>query len=209
MSALLFLLRGGSVLSAALLVAGCAGGHFQRGQTVVGTLDVVGSAVRVDGKPAVNGQPFRSGQNLSTGPVSTVYLQFPSGGYIQLDENTDPVFTLVWDDAGHCFIDAFQGLQGQAYQLTNPECRTRFTLMGVSWTHQGEAQFNLRVSGGSAELTVLEGKLVTTGPKRQEFGEGYRITLGRAGIQSVRLLSPEQIRALLQWQAPFPPPCGG
>ena len=74
----------------------------------------------VNKRRTASGRRIYSGDNVSTGPGAKVYIQFPGGGYIYIDENTDPDFR-KWFERGKCIIEAFFRF-GRAYEASGGNC---------------------------------------------------------------------------------------
>jgi hypothetical protein len=186
------------------LLEGCASLAYLPGQKTIGTLRTLGPNVHVNDAPAIDGQTITSGDHVTTGAGSSVYLYFLSGGFIQLDENTDPDFKLVWEQT-KCFFIIVKHLIGQAYEETNPECKTIYKTAHGEWTHEG-TQFNVLVDNRQSVMTVLDGKMELLSPQQMNQEQGQQMIVTKSGVQSVRKLSEQELRDVTRWRDRFPPP---
>ena len=84
------------------LLSGCGQWQTVTPRTLVGTLETSGQNVWLNGKPGSSGMEVYNGDEVSTGPESQAYVYFSSGGFIHIDENTDPIFE--WLKEGTCII---------------------------------------------------------------------------------------------------------
>jgi len=104
------------------LLEGCASLAYLPGQQTIGRLRIIGPNVRVNDASAIDGQTITSGDHVTTGAASSAYINFLSGGFIQLDENTDPGFNLVWEKT-QCIFLILNHRKGQAFQhTTSSDC---------------------------------------------------------------------------------------
>lgn len=73
---------------------------------IIGTLQAMGDRVFVNHRPASTGMRVYNGDNVSTGENSKAIVRFLQGGFVELDENTDPDFI----KKAYClFIKVFRG----------------------------------------------------------------------------------------------------
>lgn len=186
----------------ACILDGCASLAYLPGQKAIGTLQVLGPHVFVNEMPAVNGQTIVSDDHITTGKASSAVIHFFSGGLIQLDENTDPGFKLVWDQT-HCIFFVFKHLVGQAYEETSPECSTNYQAAHGSWKNHG-TQFNISVSKDQSVMTVLAGTMELLSPKSMLQSEGLQMIVSNAGVQSMRRLAPDELKKITRWREKFP-----
>lgn len=64
---------------------------------ITATLLTDGDTVRVNGRRAETGQPISPGDLVTTGQRSSALIRFSDGTTVQLDENTDPIFSWTGD----------------------------------------------------------------------------------------------------------------
>ena len=190
---------------AVALLEGCAFVGYLPGQQTIGRLRVLGPNVFLNDKPARDGQLITSGDRLRTGTDSSVYLYFLSGGFLQFDENTDPVIEIVWRGTS-CEVQVQGMRQGQAYEETNPQCRTAVNTPHGEATHDGSI-FNIKVDPQQTVLTALDGKLILLSPKSVELQKGQQLSESPVGIGAIRVLSEQELREVVRWRNRFPAPC--
>ena len=199
----------GAVLLVVSLLEGCASLAYLPGQQTIGTLRVIGPEVRVNGMPANDGQTLTSGDYISTGAASSAYLHFLSGGFIQLDANTDPGFKLVWDKTQCIFLN-WKYRNGQAYQKTTANDCQSFLETPVGKFFRKDTQFNVLVNPQQTVMTVLEGKMELISPQQMSLEQGQQMIVTKSGVQSVRKLSEQELREVTRWRDRFPlPDVGG
>jgi hypothetical protein len=191
-----------SVIS--LLIGSCSTLSYLPGQKAIGKLYTIGPNVHVNDAPAVYGQTIVSDDHIATGQGSSAYIHFFSGGFIQLDENTDPGFNLVWQQT-NCMFIIFKHLIGQVYEETSPECSTNYQSAHASWKNRG-TRFNISVSRQESVMTVLAGEMDLLSPKRLVQGRGQQMVVTGAGVRSVRNLSSQELQKVTRWRDKFPLP---
>ena len=87
------------------------GGGFPQGQGVpsnppsrVGILEVSGPQVFVNGTSAQSGEAISNENRVTTGAGSSGLIDLDTGGSLQLDENTDPLFRFQLLKEGWCLV---------------------------------------------------------------------------------------------------------
>lgn len=189
----------------AYLLGGCASLAYLPGQQTIGRLRAIGPNVRINDTPAYDGQIITSGDQVATGAGSSAYIYFLSGGFMQLDENTDPGFKLVWEKT-NCIFHILNHKNGQAYQQTkSDECRALYSTPFAKWlkTH---TKFNVLVNQNQTVMTVLEGEMELISPQHIIQEQGQQMIVTKAGVQTVRKLSGQELRQVTRWRDRFPPP---
>lgn len=193
------------LLLVVFLLEGCASLAYLPGQKTIGTLRIIGPNVRVNEAPAIDGQTITSGDRLTTGAASSAYLYFLSGGFIQLDENTDPGFKLVWEKT-QCIFLILNHRTGQAYQqTTSDDCPSLYETPFGKW-FRNHTQFNVLVNQQQTVMTVLEGKMELVSPQQMNLELGQQMIVTKSGVQSVRKLSEQELRDMTRWRDRFFPP---
>jgi hypothetical protein len=149
-------------LAFAVIIGGCTPPAVQRdgGRDYIGQLGTSGSAVFVNGAPASAGTRIFSGDKVTTGPYSSAVVLFASGGYFQLDENTDPFFSWQTIEDVRCILVGMA--QGQAYEDDTPACVS--SPAGDALAH---SVVNIQVSASETVFTLLSGNLMLARPVRQ------------------------------------------
>lgn len=178
-----------SIMLLLLVICGCA---TIRDSGRVGTLRVTGSNVFLNNKPAGIGSVVRLGDELSTGQNSSALLEFTDGGYIQLDENTDPIFT--WLEQGKClFIRIFKG---QAFLKKERAC-----IEGPNVQLVLNSEVNMVAEPGLWTITVVKGTATIQKPKPLALLGSQQARVTKRGFEGkVRTLSPDELRAVVKWR---------
>ena len=108
-----------------------------------------GPNVTVGGRPAYSNMPVYENEEVKTGPGSTATILFRGGGLLQMDENTDPVFTLISQTLcvlvqmfrGHAQLDS----EGRCIEAATPESQAFIN-----------SKIDIRVEGGLTTWRVLD-----------------------------------------------------
>jgi ferric-dicitrate binding protein FerR (iron transport regulator) len=179
-------------LLALLCLAGCTTGQGSQ-REVVGVLGVSGSAVYVNRAPAQSGRMIYSGDEVSTGPASSAIVDFGGGHFLQLDENTDPLFSWRTVDQIRCiFIQMFSG---QAYADSSPLCLATPAVDVVSGS-----RINVRAQPQTAIITLLEGHMTPRRPPGRALAAGEELVVEPGGRLELRRLAPEALAARVAWR---------
>lgn len=168
------------IIACAVAIGGCAATNPynlppMRADTI-GRLAVDGQNAFINGVSVPNGSYVREGEKVTTGPATSVNLILNSGASIQLDQNTDPKFTLIRQ--GACAL--MELALGQAAVATNNACveffKPRFDTAG--WAH---SVINILASDSEVRVTVIEGEVQmlrpaarTVGPNQEYRSDGTR-----------------------------------
>jgi hypothetical protein len=162
----------------------------------IGNLHVDGANAFLNQKRAYHGMKIYSGDNVTVGAATRVRVMFPDGGFIELDENTDPDFR-KWFEAGKCIVKIFFK-SGRTYGETGHECE-----IIVNTTHLdafSKTKFNMEIRPQQTILTVIEGRMTLERPERRPIEQSYQVVVSDQGVQSVRLLSSEELRSVTGWR---------
>lgn len=178
-----------------LVAAGCASLPPGAGQSI-GVLRVSGPNVWLDQVPARDGDPVRIGSSLATGPGSSALLEFRDGGYLQLDENTDPIFE--WLAQSKCIL--IRILKGQAYLKRERACVEGPNL---SLVLNSEANLRIEAQPGVSEVTLLRGSAEISVPDRLRLLPGQRFVAGVRTVASLRNLTPNELRSVVAWRGNY------
>lgn len=178
----------------ALLLGGCASYGGGGGGNVIGTLRVSGPSVFLDSKPGRDGDQVFIGSTLTTGAASSAIVDFEGGGYLQLDENTDPVFG--WIAQSKCIL--IRIVRGQAYLK-----RERACVEGpdISMVLNSEANLRFVPEPRLSEVTLVRGSAQVTapgGPVTLQPGQQLAVTGGRA--PALRVLTRGELKAVSAWR---------
>lgn len=181
---------------AVLAVGGCAqvptypGAGPGAGPEVVATLEVDGPNAFRNGAPAANGDRVANGDMISTGLGTSVRVVLRDGGYVQLDQNTDPVFQL-FVEAGCMLVKVLHGqtfVDAKRVCISDPNIQVALN-----------SRVNLRVDGPRSTLTVLAGSVTMSRPTPQTFEAFHQYTVVRGAPGRTVRLSPAEAEAAAAW----------
>lgn len=177
-----------SLLLAILLVV--AAGGAEAAKELVGRLDVAGPNGFLNGKRAAKNTPVYVGDRVSTGPATSVKVLLSGGGYVQLDQNTDPDFL----KEGGCLI--VQILSGRVFIDGTGVC-----VATPSIAARQASQVHYTVLRGKTETVVLAGNVSMRRPKAVTLTryDYYAVSGNDAGPP--RKLTPQAATATAAWRA--------
>ena len=164
-------------------------------EDTIGRLQVDGTRAYLNDTPVTNGAYVRAGDVLATGANTGARVVLNDGGFVQLDQNTDPEFTLIRQ--GTCVLVKFAHGRGL---LTSVKCveaqagQLNFVLKSL---------VNLQTTGEAAQVTVLEGKVEITSPASAFVETFQEYALSSTGATSLVTLTPEQAQATVEWSKRF------
>jgi len=166
--------------------------------TPLGTLHIdYGSDVYVNKGKGHEGMTIYSGDNVVTWDGTIVYVNFPDGGFVQLDQKTDPDFR-KWFEHGKCIIGAFFRF-GRAYGETGSDCDILVNdrhLEAVART-----KFNIETDDHRSILTVIQGiMLLRMQGSEVPVHASQQVVISRNRVKEVRTLSPEELREVTIWR---------
>jgi hypothetical protein len=166
----------------------------------IGRLQVDGSNAFINGMRAANGAYVRAGDSVSTGAkTSARVILNPPGGIVQLDENTDPEFTLI--KQGACLLIKFAKGQGLLKNVTCVEVAAG----GIEIVLK--SLVNLKTTERETQVTVLEGHVDVTSPASAAVEQLQQYSFTPAGETRLMQLTAEQANATAAWaQRYFRPP---
>lgn len=178
-----------SIMLLLLVIGGCA---TIRDTGRVGTLRITGSNVFLNKQHASHGATVRLGDELTTGKGSSALLTFTDGGFIQLDENTDPVFT--WFEQGKCLL--IRIFKGQAYVKKERAC-----IEGPNVQLVLGSEVNMQVEPGSSTITVVKGTATIEKPKPVAVLSAQQARVSKRGVEGkVRSLSSNELQEVVRWR---------
>lgn len=195
-------------LTILLLLQACASVAYLPGQQTIARLRTIGANVYLNEKPARDGAMVTARDRVRTGPDSSAYVYFLAGGFVQYDENTDPMFDIVWDGT-ECGILILGIRVGQAYHEAGHECRTRVTSKHGEWA-QPQRQFdifNIKVDSEKTVFTLLDGRIDLSKPKSLAMQPRQQVVVTSAGVEDVKALSERDLQDVTRWRNRFPAPC--
>jgi len=189
----------------ALSMVGCettARGPVAPTRAFIGVIRVVGGpAVFLNGVAVATGTSVFAGDRVSTGPGGGALIELAHGGFVQLDEKTDPFFEYVRD--GACLL--IKGIGAGAVRIFATDVCAQDVLGTQGITR---SDINWEVTGNRSVITVADGSFTLTAPVQRTLRAGEQATVV-AGRVTVVTLSPERLRAVTAWQrriAGAPPP---
>lgn len=177
------------------LAAGCVSLPTEPGGAI-GTLRVSGPNVWLNNKAGKDGDTVRIGSSLATGPGSSALVEFRDGGYLQLDEKTDPIFE--WLAQSKCIL--IRIFTGQAYLKRERACVEG---PNISLVLNSEANIRIRAGTRMAEVTLLKGNADITAPAQRSLLPGQQVTVTGKRITPPRTLSPAQLQSVVAWREKY------
>ncbi len=181
-------------------------GGYHPPRQEIGVLMADGPNVWINQRPASNGEKVYEHDQIATGAASRANILLNGGGYVQLDENTDPIFEMSFQN-GKCIVRIHIGY-GNIHIDTggSGKCTVATFLGNLSVVAQSE--FNLEVAGELARLTTFEGNVSINHPFQLPVPPSHQIVLAyrdlHAPVREQRVLTPGQMREVSQWWSRFP-----
>jgi hypothetical protein len=193
------------------------GGGFPQGQGVpsnspsrVGVLEVSGLQVFVNGTSAQGGETIYNGNRVTTGTGSSGLIDLDTGGSVQLDENTDPLFRFQLLKEGWCLVVNIA--TGQIFDDTHSGGCVEINTPDGSGVVASSV--NVHVGNSGSTWTVLQGEVQLTRPAGTVVRPLESVMVSKGRIVSTRRLSPEEGARMTEWRfkyrfrpvrAPYPP----
>jgi hypothetical protein len=152
-----------------------------------------GPSVTVGGRPAYSNMPVYENEEVRTGPGSAATILIRGGGVMELDQNTDPVFTLISQTLcvlvqmfrGHAQLDS----EGRCIEAATPESQAFIN-----------SRIDIRVEGGITTWRVLTGRIeVAARMKPRErvlVANEQRTTVSRTALQRPVKMTPPEVQEL-------------
>lgn len=193
-------MKSGLIVAALAVLAGCATpGRPQR--EVLGSLEVDGIYAFINGTRAYHGARVYDGDVVTTGSATSVRVRFRDGGFVQLDENTDPEFRLFRE--GGCILVKIA--TGQAFVDAKRICIEDPNLVAVL-----NSKVNWRIREARSVVTVIEGSVSVERPVRVTLGQYDQYLVRQQTPEGPpRRLTREEAEATARWTERFfraPPP---
>ena len=156
----------------------------------IGTLQVMtGQNVFLNRRPASSGMVVYNGDNVSTGENSKARVRFFQGGFVELDQNTDPDFIMK----AYCLlVKIFKGqvyAEGSDICIETPESESLL-----------DSAVNIKVLPGLTIATVLKGKLTIRRPKYLVIRGHQQARIRKTTIENVRSLSRQEVERVTEWR---------
>lgn len=179
-----------------ILLAGSACAPIQtRTESRIATLRVSGPNVTINGRAAVDGQAYYEGETLATGPASSARLEFPDGGTVQLDENTDFSVERIKEAVGCIFRVLFTF--GRTDVDDGSTCRFQPDtpqLAGLT-----ESEVIVESSRESATVTLFHGSFRLLRPTQTRLQPGEQIQLAGGRVIARRMLTRAELHEVRAW----------
>ena len=193
------------------------GGGFPQGQGVpsnppsrVGILKVSGSQVFVNGTSAQSGEAIYNGNRVTTGAASSGLVDLDTGGSLQLDENTDPLFRFQLLKEGWCLVVNIAS--GQIFDDTHSGGCVEINTPDGSGVVASSV--NVHVGNSGSTWTVLEGAVRLTRPAGTVVQPLESLMVSKGRMVSTRRLSSDEAARMTEWRfkyhfgrgrVPYPP----
>ncbi|MGB7292040.1 MAG: FecR family protein [Thermodesulfobacteriota bacterium] len=186
------------ILLVIYILSGCAIPPTEPSKDLIGTLRVSGSNVFLNGTRAANGMSVYNGDNVTTGSNSSAIIVLPTGGFVQLDQNTDPIFTWERFQTGICLIVKI--LRGQAWVDESQYCVVLKTPDTDALTN---SKVNVKVGPGRSVITVLQGNVTIEKPYKLRIKGSEQVAISKRGIEEVRKLTRQELRSVVSWRVRY------
>jgi hypothetical protein len=186
------------ILLVIYILSGCAIPPTEPSKDLIGTLRISGSNVFLNRTEAQNGLRVYNGDNVTTGSNSSAIIEFPTGGFVQLDENTDPIFTWERFQTGICLI--IKILRGQAWVEESQYCVVLKTPNTDALTN---SKVNIKVAPRRSVITVLQGNVTIERPQKLRIQGSEQVAISERGIEAVRKLTKRELRSVVSWRGVY------
>jgi hypothetical protein len=182
-------------LSALVLLSACTPSGNR--PEFVGELGVAGPNVFVNNVAAKPGTWINAGDSVTTGPGSSAMIVFASGGFFQLDANTDPFFSWATVEGARCVLVRI--FRGQGYVQGGSTC-----ISSPASDALAQSAVNMVVSDQTSVFTLLDGHLKVSRPGPATLMPGQEVRVGpRNAVPQVRTLTPDELHARVQWRSNY------
>ena len=151
----------------------------------IGTLEIMGPNVTINREPASNGMRVKAGDYIATGSRSRAKISLFDGGFLLLEENTDPT---LWDRllaTGECII-AYVLDSGTGAGETG-DCKIDAATPSSDNALIG-SKYILTAGPVSTSLTILEGQATIRGEREVTVRAGHQVVMSRDAITVPRRL---------------------
>lgn len=177
-----------------LTIAGCL--PPGQGGKAIGTLRVSGPNVWLNNSQGRDGDTVFAGSTVATGEGSSALVEFQGGGYLQIDENTDPLFD--WLAQSRCIL--IRLIRGQAYLKRERACVEG---PNIGLILNSEANIRLDREPNLSEVTLLQGSADVSRPASIRLVPGEQFIVSGRQIAALRHLTPAQLRAVIAWRGHY------
>lgn len=145
-------------------------------------------------RPARVGETLLPGDRFFTGDGTRMKVDFASGGYVELDENTDPS---LFQDLSCLVISLFRS--GRIFVDKAAACVESLDTKSIQ---QSKVAYEVMRGGSYVQITVVEGQARTVVPPgAQAPARGWRIDVTRRGVLAggAYRVSEEEVRNTISW----------
>ncbi|NDP65040.1 hypothetical protein [Polaromonas sp.] len=146
------------------------------------------------GQPAQLGQALLAGDRFYTGPGTRMKIDFWNGGYLEIDENTDPS---LFQDLNCLVVSLFRS--GRIFVDKSNAC---VESLGTKSQQFSKVAYSVMPAGAYLQITVVEGEARTLQPAPATVPAGWRIDLtsrGLLGDGRAYRVPEEAIRQSIGW----------
>ena len=146
------------------------------------------------GRPAQLGQTLLAGDRFYTGPGTHMKIDFWNGGYIELDENTDPS---LFQDLNCLVVSLFRS--GRIFVDKSAAC---IESLGTKSQQFSKVVYSVMPAGPYLQITVVDGEARTLLPAVAAAPKGWRIDVNSRNILAdgrAYRVSDETIRQSIGW----------
>ena len=147
------------------------------------------------GQPAQLGQALLAGDRFYTGPATRMKIDFWNGGYVELDENTDPS---LFQDLNCLVVSLFRS--GRIFVDKSNAC---VESLGTKSQQFSKVAYSVMPAASTyLQITVVEGEARTLQPAPATVPAGWRIDLtsrGLLGDGRAYRVPEEAIRQSIGW----------
>ena len=146
------------------------------------------------GQPAQLGQALLAGDRFYTGPGTRMKIDFWNGGYLEIDENTDPS---LFQDLNCLVVSLFRS--GRIFIDKSNAC---VESLGTKSQQFSKVAYSVMPAGAYLQITVVEGEARTLQPAPATVPAGWRIDLtsrGLLGDGRAYRVPEEAIRQSIGW----------
>lgn len=146
------------------------------------------------GQPAQVGQTLLAGDRFFTGPRTRMKIEFASGGYMEIDENTDPS---LFQDLNCLVVSLFR--RGRIFVDKSDAC---IESLGTRSQQFSKVVYSVMPAGPYLQLTVVDGEARTLLPAVLTAPRGWRIDVNSRGVLGdgrAYRVSEETLRQSIEW----------
>ncbi len=161
----------------------------------IGVLETSGPQVYVNSRLAASGAVIHNRDHIVTGAASSARVNFNTGGFVQLSENTDPVVEQLWSGV-RCVTSILLG-KGDIYAATDP-CDCVFQSSDVNATCS--STFAASAGAQGTRITLVDGHMSIRRPAPTELRPFEQIAIANGRIAARRLLPAAEVRNVTAWR---------